>query len=185
MKIIKAFTHCFAKKIVQRIMILYQFILFIVLIHLLYDQDENFDPKYDCFIYMAFNVFCHIANKWGLRYFILRSHSADLKTFFVVLYMRIFLAIWCVIHVLLLPTYVLDDTDSAKFKLFIIIIADFVNQISWALYLLFRFGRQLFPRGEESVINQDFHEDSYSIVIEDLTNDTNGVSVSILIKFKI
>ena len=169
MKIVKAFTRCFAEKIVQRIMILYSLILFIVLIYLLYDQDKNLDPKYKlaCYIYMIFNVFCSIVETDSAMFN--PKSSTDLTTIFVVLFMQIFLAIWCISLVLaqFLTKDVLNNIDSIKFKLSIIFIADFVNQISWALYLICRFGRQLFPRGEERVIYQDYDDDSYSIIIED------------------
>lgn len=56
--------------------------------------------------------------------------------------------------------------DSACLSVSIIFIADFVNQFLWALYLSFRFIRQLFPRGEKGVIYQNKVEE-ITILVED------------------
>ena len=169
MKIIKAFTHCFARKFVQRTIILYQIILFIFLIYLLYQHSDKFDDQFKlaCYLYLIFHSYCSIVETDSAMFN--PMHSIDLTTISVVLFMQIFLSIWCIsLFLALFLTIDVEDTDSAKFHVAIIFIADFVNQISWALYLIFRFIRKLFPREEERVIYQDIiGDDHHSVVIED------------------
>ena len=107
------------------------------------------------------------------------KYSRDLTTIFVVLFMQFILAFWCVslfMYLLLamesakldpIPSDSIMSRHSAMLSVSIIFIADFVNQFLWALYLSFRFIRQLFPKGEERVIYQESAEEMTIFVDDD------------------
>ena len=161
--IVKIFTDCFARKIVQRLLILYQLVLVVVLIILLTTNSGAFGVEYNlfCYLYTVLNIWCAVVETDSAM--VNPKRSRDLTTIFVVLFMQFFLAIWCVS----LFTYLLLHMDNdAKLSVSIIFIADFVNQLLWALYLTFRFIKQLFPKGEPKVIYQE-SVDEMLIVVED------------------
>ena len=178
MKIVQLFTKCVARKIVQKFFILYQFVLVFVLIILLIINYNIFSNTFNLFysLYVVFNIWCSVVETDSAM--ISPKWSRDLTTIFVVLFMQFTLAIWCVS----LSMYLLINTgdsklnsdasdglmshDSACLRVSIIFIADFVNQFLWALYLSFRFIRQLFPRGEKGVIYQNKVEE-ITILVED------------------
>ena len=178
MKVIQLFTNCFAKKIVQKFVILYQVILILLLVTLLIINYGVFGNNFNlfCYLYVVFNIWCSVVETDSAM--ISPKHSRDPTTIFVVLFMQFILAFWCVslfMYLLLamesakldpIPSDTIMSRHSAMLSVSIIFIADFVNQLLWALYLSFRFIRQLFPKGEERVIYQESAEEM-TIFVDD------------------
>ena len=184
MHFIKTFTECFSRKIVRRFMVLYQFVLITLLFIFINIHFNNFSNAFIlfCMLYIVFNLWCAVVEMDSAM--TSPNQSRDLTTILVVWIMQFILAIWCISLFFFLflmedmtkfrDHYTNDvqfvDSKSAEYIAGLVFIADFFNQIMWALYLFVRFFRDFFPRGEETVIFQ--HGEEYTIYLEDPDDET-------------